>query len=86
MNEIIDSLQEGTKIRIGEESSKHGPFHSGDIITLSMCEFEKYVELEQEIFFGLKAANKDETVWKRRICKEAIQVAAMSIRIIQELT
>jgi hypothetical protein len=61
---------------------------------------EEYIELENEIFFGEKKA-RDEfvdpdfgasktvngtTVWKDRIRNEAVQVAAMAIRIIQELT
>ena len=59
---------------------------------------EEYVELENEIFFGEKKAKKDDLesdkmfggnykeLWKERIKKEAIQVAAMAARIIQELT
>ena len=46
---------------------------------------EEYVELENEIFFGEKrVATKD--VWRTNLGKEAIQVAAMACRIIQELT
>lgn len=58
---------------------------------------EEYVELENEIFFGEKRAKEhsytDEPgaldpkiIWKIRIKREAIQVAAMAARIIQELT
>jgi len=55
---------------------------------------EEYVELEQEIFFGEKIAKKDmkglegdyRELHKNRVRKEAIQVAAMAVRIIQELT
>lgn len=58
---------------------------------------EEYVELENEIFFGEKAAKNhpyanDENpldpkvIWKMKIKREAIQVAAMASRIIQELT
>lgn len=54
---------------------------------------EEYVELENEIFFGEKLAKNDphidfdyERIWRERIRKEAVQVAAMAIRIIQELT
>ena len=56
---------------------------------------EEYVELENEIFFGGKKAIKialtpsyttPEQIWKDNIRKEAIQVAAMAARIIQELT
>lgn len=58
---------------------------------------EEYVELEREIFFGEKEAKRthdifpspnmtSDEVWKSKIRKEAVQVAAMAIRIIQELT
>ena len=61
---------------------------------------EEYVELENEIFFGEKRARSEfidadfgasksfnqDTLWKDRIRHEAIQVAAMACRIIQELT
>jgi len=58
---------------------------------------EEYVELEQEIFFGEKKAEQhpyanDSTpldpkdIWKEKVRREAIQVAAMAVRIIQELT
>jgi hypothetical protein len=52
---------------------------------------EEYLELEKEIFFGEKEAKKEfpntyEQIHKERIRKEAIQVAAMAVRIIQELT
>jgi len=61
---------------------------------------EEYLELEQEIFFGEKKAAKEvekdlspeyrkaetDRVYKLRVRKEAIQVAAMACRIIQELT
>ncbi len=58
---------------------------------------EEYVELENEIFFGEKRAYQEflvsakpfvdiDKVWKSNIRKEAVQVAAMAIRIIQELT
>lgn len=54
---------------------------------------EEYRELEDEIFFGEKLAKKKEeshidakVLWKQNIRKEAIQVAAMAARIIQELT
>ncbi len=47
---------------------------------------EEYVELEQEIFFGYKKWAKNEVLWKNAIKEEAIQVAAMAARIIQELT
>jgi hypothetical protein len=61
---------------------------------------EEYVELENEIFFGEKRARamfvdpdfgasksvNGDTLWKDRIRHEAIQVAAMAARIIQELT
>lgn len=54
---------------------------------------EEYMELEQEMFFGEKASKKypnpngtPDEIWKERIRKEAVQVAAMAIRIIQELT
>lgn len=43
---------------------------------------EEYIELEGEIFFGEKL-HKEE--WKQRVKEEAIQVAAMAARIIQEL-
>lgn len=44
---------------------------------------EEVRELENEIFFGEK---KDESGHKQRIREEAVQVAAMACRIIQELT
>lgn len=53
---------------------------------------EEYLELEDEIFFGEKRAKSqtDDGSYKllheARIRKEAIQVAAMAARIIQELT
>jgi len=58
---------------------------------------EEYVELENEIFFGEKKAkdhpyaNDDhpldpKLIWKEKIRREAVQVAAMAVRIIQELT
>lgn len=52
---------------------------------------EEYRELESEIFFGEKKAkqefsNNHDEIWKQRIKKEAVQVAAMACRIIQELT
>lgn len=53
---------------------------------------EEYLELEDEIFFGLKRAGEEVKndfalgIHKNRIKKEAIQVAAMACRIIQELT
>jgi len=58
---------------------------------------EEYVELENEIFFGEKKAEEHQyaqgidgldpkVIWKAKIKREAIQVAAMAARIIQELT
>jgi hypothetical protein len=58
---------------------------------------EEYVELENEIFFGEKKAKEHpytnepgaitaKEIWKAKIRREAIQVAAMAARIIQELT
>lgn len=50
---------------------------------------EEYLELEDEIFFGEKrlAGISDKAdLHKRKIRNEAIQVAAMACRIIQELT
>jgi len=58
---------------------------------------EEYLELESVMFFGEKEAIKQdrilpiliytpEEIWKQGIRKEAVQVAAMAIRIIQELT
>jgi len=47
---------------------------------------EEYVELENEIFFGYKKWAKNDVLWKKAIKEEAIQVAAMAARIIQELT
>lgn len=61
---------------------------------------EEYIELEQEIFFGEKQAQKDlglksplemeakhevRGLHRQRIKLEAIQVAAMCARLIQEL-
>ena len=67
----------------------HKPFnstHEGIAVLL-----EEYRELENEIFFGEKIAKKEDilnykNIHKDRIRKEAIQVAAMACRIIQELT
>jgi hypothetical protein len=58
---------------------------------------EEYVELENEIFFGEKKAKdhpytnepgslQRKEIWKAKIRREAIQVAAMAARIVQELT
>lgn len=47
---------------------------------------EEYMELEQEIFFGEKKAGESKDMWKDRVRNEAVQVAAMACRIIQELT
>jgi len=58
---------------------------------------EEYVELENEIFFGEKKAKNHpyvdgvgpldpKLIWKKKIKREAIQVAAMAARIVQELT
>ncbi len=55
---------------------------------------EEYIELEQEIFFGEKKAKSHPysddvspgVIWKEKVRREAIQVAAMAARIIQELT
>jgi len=61
---------------------------------------EEYIELEGQIFFGKKIAasevednisekyRKSETEkrYKQRVREEAVQVAAMAVRIIQELT
>lgn len=59
---------------------------------------EEYVELENEIFFGEKKAKQEDIdsdriiggdyqkVHRDRIRTEAIQVAAMAARIVQELT
>lgn len=54
---------------------------------------EEYMELEKEIFFGEKKHAKKwrnagigNVQWRKSIRKEAIQVAAMAARIIQELT
>lgn len=52
---------------------------------------EEYRELESEIFFGEKKAKQEyphsaKEVYRDRVREEAIQVAAMAARIIQELT
>jgi hypothetical protein len=53
---------------------------------------EEYVELESEIFWGEKKTepfadkNDPHGMWKRNVRAEAVQVAAMACRIIQELT
>jgi len=58
---------------------------------------EEYVELENEIFFGEKKAKEHpytkepgaldpKEIWKAKVRQEAVQVAAMAARIIQELT
>lgn len=61
---------------------------------------EEYIELEGQIFFGEKIAagevkndlspeyrtSETERRYKERVREEAIQVAAMAARIIQELT
>jgi hypothetical protein len=46
--------------------------------------YEEVLELQQELFWGEK--NLKEKEHKERIREEAVQVAAMAIRIIQELT
>jgi hypothetical protein len=53
--------------------------HEGFAILL-----EEIDELKQEIFWGEKGITESEN--KKRIREEAVQVAAMAIRIIQELT
>lgn len=58
---------------------------------------EEYIELENEIFFGEKKAKDHpytkepgaiaaDLIWKEKIRREAVQVAAMACRIIQEIT
>ncbi len=54
---------------------------------------EEVRELESEVFFGRKKAQDgrgrsefSDKVWKKNIREEAVQVAAMAVRIIQELT
>jgi hypothetical protein len=67
----------------------HKPFnskHEGYGVLL-----EEVRELEQEVFFGEKVARNNNSLdpgkhHKQRIREEAVQVAAMAIRIIQELT
>lgn len=57
---------------------------------------EEYIELEQEIFFGEKKAESHpyandrfpleaKEIWREKIKREAVQVAAMCARLIQEL-
>lgn len=45
--------------------------------------WEEVEELKTEMFWGEKSVNKEQH--KRRVKEEAVQVAAMAIRIIQEL-
>lgn len=58
---------------------------------------EEYIELEGQIFFGEKLAKGElefsidrekevQKIYKQRVREEAVQVAAMAARIIQELT
>ncbi len=57
---------------------------------------EEYVELENEIFFGEKKAKNHQyaqgqdaldpkVIWREKVKREAVQVAAMCARLIQEL-
>lgn len=69
------------ELRSIPDKYKH-PFnskHEGYAVLL-----EEVRELENEIFFGEKKAESKEE-HKSRIRKEAIQVAAMAVRIIQEI-
>jgi hypothetical protein len=44
---------------------------------------EEYLELEKEVFWGKKASNNDKE-WKDKMQAEAVQLASMAIRFIQE--
>lgn len=44
---------------------------------------EEVEELKQEAFWGEKGGDKE--VWKEKLKAEAVQVAAMAVRFIQEL-
>lgn len=98
MNKITLKIETSEAIRLEMESIPERyqkPFnsvHEGLAVLR-----EEYIELENEIFFGEKKAKADlieigtkllepKEVWKQRIRREAIQVAAMAARIIQELT
>lgn len=62
----------------------HKPFnskHEGYAVLL-----EEVEELKKEIFWGEKEGMKDGKTHILRTREEAVQVAAMAIRIIQELT
>jgi len=67
----------------------HKPFnskHEGYAVLL-----EEVRELEHVVFFGEKEAKQKflsdyQAIHKQRLKEEAVQVAAMAIRIIQELT
>lgn len=76
----------------------HDPFNS---MHEGLCVLrEEYIELENQVFFGYKKAKaevandldpeyrKSESLrrYRERVRAEAVQVAAMAARIIQELT
>lgn len=44
---------------------------------------EEYLELEQEVFWGKKKSS-DTKEWKDKMRAEAVQLAAMAIRFVQE--
>lgn len=47
---------------------------------------EEYIELENEVFFGFKKVGKDRDIYNKNVKEEAIQLAAMCVRLITELT
>jgi len=62
-------------------NSNFNSSHEGYAVIL-----EEVRELEQQVFFGFKAAGRNPANHKQRMREECIQVAAMCVRFIQELT
>lgn len=91
-NETIDLITEELESIPEKYQKPFNSVHEGLAVLR-----EEYVELENEIFFGEKKAKDHpytkepgaldpKVIWKEKIKREAIQVAAMAARIIQELT
>lgn len=62
----------------GEFSKPFNSAHEGFAVL-----YEEVLELRQVVFWGRKGVTNDE--YRRRLHAEAVQVAAMAVRIIQEL-
>lgn len=81
----IDLIQKELESIPTEYQKPFNSKHEGFAVLL-----EEVEELKEEMFWGEKKAKRDNVLeWKelhkKRIREEAVQVAAMAIRIIQEL-